>query len=82
MYTYVNDSYVQYSALLWSENDNKYVVEEYLKLHKCNQTDRTFFSQNSEFIDANELSRDWENLLCLDNPERIKMRDGKAFESN
>ena len=58
----MNDSYINYFAAIWSEIDGKYDVEEYLKLHKCNQTDRSFFSMNPEFIDANELSRDWENL--------------------
>ena len=32
-YTYVNDTYVDYFAAIWSKNDNKYLVEEYLKLH-------------------------------------------------
>ena len=44
-----------------------------MSTHTCNQTDRNLFSQNNLIIDNKTLNGDWPYLVCLDNPEKIRL---------
>ena len=58
---------------LWERKGEEFVNEEIFSTHKCNETDRDLFSQNDVIIDQKTLDRDWPYLVCLDNPEKIRL---------
>ena len=68
------DQYISYEVGIWTLKNEEFYQEEVLSLHKCNQTDRSLFSKNEQYVNVDELNKYWESLYCLDNPEKIKMR--------
>ena len=52
-----------------------------LTTHKCNETDKDLFSKNWDYIDSRSIEKVWPHLYCLDNPEKIELRQGK-FEQD
>ena len=47
-------------------------------LHKCNETDKSLFSQNIDYVDPDLYEIFWPQLQCLDNPEKVVFKPGET----
>ena len=63
--------YIKYEVGLWHYDALDYKLVEYLSIHKCNDTDKQLISQNERPV---YFDWAWQFFYCLDNPERIKLR--------
>ena len=67
--------FINYSVGIWTYDGFKFVLDENLATHRCNETDKRIFAQDFESIEL-VVNSVWPNLYCLDNPEKLKLRKG------
>ena len=71
---------IEYKVGLWTVTPNVYgsdfSMEEQLGTHPCNETDVNLFSKNYDYIENSLMKEKWGTYVCLDNPEKLKLRQG------
>ena len=74
------ENYIDYKVGLWTQKKNdrgyKYVLDEVLSTHRCTDDDKKYLSQNYDYIESEEIDKIWYNYTCLENPERVSLRQG------
>ena len=72
------ERFIEYRVALWTQEKSEvgfsYVEDEVFTLHQCNETDKSYLSKNYDYIDLEELTDVWPQYLCLDNPEKLALR--------
>ena len=67
--------------IIWSDQYGNWEQEETLTTHKCNETDKKLF-YNFDYIQTIDIEDYWSQFFCLDNPEKIFLRDGQKEKSD
>ena len=78
-YTFKNESfdrYIRYYASIWSLDGEELTLVEELSMHKCTETDQELLFKNLDYIDLDEMNREWGKFHCLDTPEKVQLRQG------
>ena len=67
---------------VWTFNGFQFTLDEIISTHKCNEKDKSILSQNFESIEP-AVKSGWPLLYCLDNPEKIKLRqlESSSFDN-
>ena len=77
------ENYIEYKVGLWtvtpSAYGHTYVMDEQLGTHACNETDLNYFSKNYDYIEDELMKKKWGTYVCLDNPEKLKLRQGAQY---